>query len=97
MFTVAIFMCDKAYGGHEEGGWWYTYGTPDEEHAHCTRHFENEEDAQKYASLLDELITHSLNVDRPSIDSVLSSGQYWAVIQEGNTPQPFPSERPYYS
>ena len=25
-YTVAIYLVDKAYGGHEEGGWWFEYG-----------------------------------------------------------------------
>ncbi len=25
-WTVAIYLVDKAYGGPEEGGWWYTCG-----------------------------------------------------------------------
>lgn len=25
-WTVAIYLCDRAYGGAEEGGWWYDTG-----------------------------------------------------------------------
>lgn len=25
-WTVAIYLCDRAYGGPEEGGWWYDCG-----------------------------------------------------------------------
>lgn len=25
-WTVAIYLCDKSYGGPEEGGWWYNTG-----------------------------------------------------------------------
>lgn len=25
-YTVAIYLVDRAYGGPEEGGWWYDYG-----------------------------------------------------------------------
>jgi hypothetical protein len=25
-YIVAVYMADKAFGGHEEGGWWYDTG-----------------------------------------------------------------------
>src|SRR5947207_1725457 len=27
-FSVAVYRCDRAYGGPEEGGWWYDFGEP---------------------------------------------------------------------
>ena len=27
-YTVAVFEVDRAYGGPEEGGWWFDYGQP---------------------------------------------------------------------
>jgi len=29
-FTVAVLMEDRAFGGQEEGGWYYDYGYPNE-------------------------------------------------------------------
>jgi len=29
-YTVAVYICDRAYGGPEEGGWWYDCGVPSE-------------------------------------------------------------------
>ena len=25
-YVVAVYLCDRAFGGHEEGGWWYQTG-----------------------------------------------------------------------
>ena len=97
MLVVSIFMCDRVFGGHEEGGWWYDCGHPDNEHAHHTRWFENEDDAFKYVDMLNNLIIKPLNEDRPSTSSVLSRGQYQAIIQDGGMPRAFPEETPYYS
>ena len=97
MLVVAIFMCDRAFGGHEEGGWWYDCGHPDDEHAHHTKWFENEDDAFKYVDMLNDLIIRHLNEDHPSANSVLSIGQYRAIIQDGGMPRAFPEKRPYYS
>ena len=94
-YSVAIYMVDKAYGGPEEGGWWYTYGIPDEDQAHHTKHFEDTEEAGKYADMLHDLIVNSLNEGRRSIDSVLSEGIYEVTIMEGDV-RPFPNQIPHY-
>lgn len=95
MYTVAIFLCDRAYGGPEEGGWYYDCGEPSNEHANQTRGFQRERDAARYATKLDETVVRALNVGRRSISSVLSEGRYAAVVCDGN-PKPYPLERPRY-
>jgi hypothetical protein len=30
MFSVHLFVTDRAYGGREEGGWWYDCGYPED-------------------------------------------------------------------
>ncbi len=96
MFTTAIFLIDRAYGGSEEGGWYYECGEPSDEHANHTRGFVNENDARAYACEVNNFIlTSELNKGRREISSVLSTGQYSAIVQEGQ-PKAFPAERPYY-
>jgi len=95
MYSVAIYMIDKAYGGPEEGGWWYTYGIPQEDQDHHTKYFEDEEEAGKYADILHDLIVKPLNEGRRSIDSVLSEGIYEVTVQNGD-PRPFPERKPHY-
>lgn len=95
-YTVAIYLVDRAYGGPEEGGWWYECGEPVLEFAAKTRGFARENDAYRYAETLNQSsFIEELNEGRPDIGSVLSRGQYSAVVQEG-FPSPFPATRPHY-
>jgi len=95
MITVAIYIVDRAYGGSEEGGWWYDCGEPSDEQCKYTRGFETEAEALNYSAELLP-ICHELNGGRPDIGHSNSVGQYMPIISDGN-PKPFPSERPYYS
>jgi len=94
-YTVAVYLCDRAYGGPEEGGWWYDCGVPSEEHAHFTRGFKREKAAYAYARRLNERYAEQWNQGRRDISSVLSEGQFYAEAHEG-TPAPYPKVRPHY-
>lgn len=96
MWTVAVFLMDRAYGGPEEGGWWYDCGTPADEYAQYTKGFTDEIEAIKYSAELDQIIEkEGLNEGRREIGSVLSTGRYEAWVSEGN-PKRFPLTRPHY-
>jgi hypothetical protein len=96
MHSVAIYMTDLAYGGTEEGGWWYTSGFPSTDHTEHTKYFDNEEEALKYSTELYNTVCKELNEGRASVSSVLSNGEYDTQVMDGE-PRPFPDERPYYS
>jgi hypothetical protein len=91
-YVVATYLVDKAYGGPEEGGWWYECG----EHVRTHRVFGNEDAANKYCRRLNDLLHVTLNKGRRSISSVLSEGQYAADVYENAAPKFFPETRPYY-
>jgi len=95
MYSIAIHLVDRAYGGPEEGGWWYTYGEPviDDPDFPCPVCTHIEADAIAIQERMEKFI-ETLE-PRRSINSVLSEGEYWAVIQEG-LPQAWPVERPHY-
>jgi len=95
MYTVAIFMVDRAYGGPEEGGWYYDCGEPADEYCEHTRGFADDATADNYASELNSSLVQELNRGRRSINSVLSEGQYAAIVCEGN-PKRYPETRPHY-
>ena len=98
-YTVAIYMEDRAYGGPEEGGWYYDTATlvMESRAAVLLRGFDNEPDAFAYADALNEVYITHWNEDRPEISSVLSEGRYHAIVNEG-MPQPYyPEETPRYS
>ena len=94
MYAVTFYKIDKAFGGNEEGGWYYTYGEPI---LHpLNRVFENWGDAHRYQHEC-LVIQDQLNEGLPSIDSVLSQGQYRVYIGEENElPAPFPAVKPHY-
>jgi hypothetical protein len=96
MYIVSYYNVDRAFGGPEEGGWWYTYGIPETQFDRFTRGFATEDEAYVYADRLNRHLSPKLNEGRYSISSVLSDGNYQAIVSEGY-PRPFPEETPYYN
>lgn len=94
-FTVSVFLCDKAWGGSEEGGWWYDYGTPAEEYLEFLKVFKRKSAAIKYMWHLNEVFAPIWNEGRREISSVLSDGQYFAEVCEG-LPKAYPDRKPHY-
>lgn len=94
-YVVAIFLVDRAYGGPEEGGWWYDCGEPAEEYAEYIRGFSDEKEAIAYKKELNEQVVSAGNVGRREIGSVLSTGRYAVRICDG-LPKAYPSEKPHY-
>jgi hypothetical protein len=45
-YTVAVLLEDRAFGGHEEGGWYYDYGYPCEVRIAPQRRFKTYAKAQ---------------------------------------------------
>lgn len=95
MITVAVYLIDRAYGGPEEGGWWYNTGAPADDYSRFTRGFRNEQKAIAYADRLNRLLCSPLNKGRRPTSSVLSEGSYFAEVREGN-PRAYPEIRPTY-
>ena len=92
-WSVWLYLCDQAFGGHEEGGWYFDCGEP-VSHS-CNRSGMSEAHAERYANTLDGVV-QQLNEDRPAITSVRSEGAYrFRIVPDGEA-VPFPSARPYY-
>lgn len=96
-YTVAIYLIDRAYGGPEEGGWYYDCGMPclEPEAALHMRAFDRLSDAENYTAHLNLNVLPDWNEGRRDIGSVLSEGVFEALWSEG-FPQPFPASRPHY-
>ena len=96
-FTVAIYETDRAFGGYEEGGWWYDCGWPceDEEAKLHQRTFIKRESAQKYAQKLNDFLDRSENWNgdgrNRDLGSVCCEGRYSAFCSLGE-PKPFPEK-----
>lgn len=92
-WVVCLYFIDRAYGGAEEGGWYYECGAP--EVTSEMRAFDDYDEACDYARALNNTAAAELNEGRPSIGSVLSRGCYEYQVCDG-LPEPYPKHRPYY-
>lgn len=98
VFTVGIFLVDRAYGGPEEGGWWFECAAPATEFAGMTKTFKHEEAADRYHDRLRKMIKdNDWNYGRLSISSVCSEGVYRAgMTRNSSTLKPWPKYWPHY-
>ena len=91
-YVVAFYEIDRAYGGPEEGGWWYDCGelrrvlrvTPDADAAHRL--------AARANRLMDLVQTRQ----RPVSSAAYDGGRYAAHVCEDTAPFAFPERRPHY-
>ncbi len=97
--VVSIYEVNKAYGGPEEGGWWYTYGTPYIDLAWMAKVFrvEEEQEAREYQAKLDEVCkVVNREEKRHPPSSVRCDGWLTTQLDFGHWPKDFPEERPHY-
>lgn len=87
-WCVAVYETDRAYGGPEEGGWWYDVGGLTE-HAKI-RFFDRYQDAYDYAQ---ELWTYCLEENKDRGDVRLAPRGFTEQLPDVY----FPKTRPYYS
>lgn len=96
--SVAIYEVDRAYGGPEEGGWYYT-AVPSDEFAIHTKIFKAN-DVDGIDAHREELsaLANKINTDeqRKHPSSVLSNGDYLAVGTREGYPSAYPESRPHY-
>jgi len=86
---VNCHMIDRAYGGPEEGGWYFTYGV-------LEFSIECKSEARQravYLTLLDWVI--EMNEGRPDIGQTNSDGVY-SLTKDDQAGRNFPEERPHY-
>lgn len=101
-YTVAIFLVNRAYGGPEEGGWWYDYGVliddalPEAAEYGIPSIYASETAAEAHSEQMQVRLDLTVNLGRRSIDSVLSTGRYQAMVFPGYPPAHWPETRPHY-
>lgn len=89
---VNVYLHDRAYGGPEEGGWWFDNWDAIYEESMA---YLSEAEAEA-AAVLKQVWCDRENSDRNSdINSVCSDGRY-EVRQEAYPPVPSPMRRPRY-
>lgn len=92
-YVIAAYEIDLAYGGPEEGGWYYRTGRL--ERILGVRH--NESDAYALAARLNGWLD-KLQSNKREVSSVLYNGGRYAIeVYENKAPEFYPESRPYYS
>ena len=96
-YKVQLFFCDRAYGGPQEGGWYFDYGIPvtdSEVGFPVSKRFKSLAKARGYRARIQARLDR-LNDTGPSLSSVASEGEYHALICS-TKPRPYPETRPTY-
>ena len=91
-YLVAVYLIDQAYGGPEEGGWWYQVGKL----VRVSKVFKNEELTYSFCRKFNNHLEGTLNKERRPISSVLSEGVFCAQVHEDFAPKHYPEVRPHY-
>ena len=85
---VNVYLVDRAYGGPEEGGWWYDYGQILAVYPVTSRSI-----GERLVRFLEHC--EYSNEGRRDISSVLSEGVYEIRIQDFPG-ESWPQQRPHY-
>ena len=99
-YYVWVAYVDQAYGGPEEGGWWYDVGVPvmrgeEDSPLDVVQYFDNKDDANEAREALRDLVRVA-NEERHNPGSVLSSGDWLEVQLTEHSPKAWPETRPHY-
>jgi hypothetical protein len=90
-YYVNVYLTDKAFGGAEEGGWWFDTGE-----AVRAIPCHTERRARRIAAWVDRILAAwNKRDDRREPSSVLCEGYYQAFI-ERKPAKNFPTARPHY-
>ena len=100
MHTVAVYLVELAYGGGEEGGWWYNCGQrcTEAELLALGKSVSSHEDAAAASAEAQIILDKDWNVGSHAhdISSTISAGRYMAMVHEGWPPAFFREVRPRY-
>jgi hypothetical protein len=92
-FIVALYEVDRAFGGPEEGGWWYDTGELRRPLALAPTNEAAVAIAARANRLLDRLQRHK----RPVDSAAYEGGRHRAHVFTTTAPPAYPAERPRYS
>ncbi|MYA41522.1 MAG: hypothetical protein F4Z31_07205 [Gemmatimonadetes bacterium] len=92
VWFVNEYQIDRAYGGPEEGGWWYDTGR----FVRCRGVFKDQKDAGDLRDRIeeDEMPERRKGLHGPS--SMLSTGEWPVALVEDHPGRDYPRERPRY-
>ena len=108
MVWVTVYEIGRAYGGPEEGGWWYEYGQPHTEWVNVVfreGRYGREvvsNDEQVVSFKVPHRIRHKIQnklqqrFPRTGRSNSVLGGEDFAVHIEDRPPAAYPDRRPYY-
>lgn len=91
-YVLAFYEIDKAYGGPEEGGWWYDTGRL----VRIARTFKSEERAYRAARRANSLLDRLQWKLRPVSSVAYDGGRFSASVYKDVAPNHYPEHRPHY-
>ena len=92
-YVVALYEIDRAYGGPEEGGWWYNCGTLER----TVKVFHNADKAWQFTRRMNHWLERLNKHNRADVYSIAyRGGAYEAICNTHVAPAHFPESRPYY-
>lgn len=92
-YVVALYEVDLAFGGPEEGGWWYQTGRLTRLLRLCPTEACAVAVAARANALLERLQRHR----RPVSSAAYGGGRYAAIVHERIAPERFPATQPRYA
>ena len=102
LWWIALYLVDRAWGGSEEGGWWFdtgelvTDGAIYDDVGAWPQAVTSLDLARAHAQAMQMRADSTVNVGRRDIGSVLSTGRYSAEIMPTYPPLRYPALRPTY-
>lgn len=93
MYVVALYEIDMAYGGPEEGGWYYDTG----DLRGILRTAPTEDAARAIARRVNDWLARIQRNARPVSSVLYGGGRYTARVYCKRAPDFYPAERPHYS
>ena len=91
-YIVALYEIDRAYGGPEEGGWWYDCG----ELRRVLRVVPTADAAYDLAARANWLMDRLQHGRRDVGSMAYTGGRYSACVFEDTAPRAFPETAPHY-
>lgn len=91
-YVVAFYEIDQAWGGPEEGGWYFATG----ELLRPWRVCRSEDDAVRVVRRANRLLTRIQRGCRDVSSVLYQGGRYSAQLFENSAPKRFPEYRPVY-
>lgn len=92
-YVVAFYEIDRAYGGPEEGGWWYDTGVLERPIALT----QTSDAAVAIAARANRLLDRLQRNKRPVSSIAYDGGRHRALVFSKLAPPQSPEERPIYS